>query len=118
MFYKCGPSPDAWWGMLMTSDDGGATWGVPRRLPEGIIGPVKNKPVELADGTIVCPSSTENDGWRLHLETTNDLGRTWTRIGPLNDGRRKGAIQPSMLFHRDGRWQMLARDRRRKGNVW
>jgi len=118
LFYKCGPSPDAWWGMQMTSDDGGATWTEPRRLPEGIIGPVKNKPVELADGTLVCPSSTEHDGWRLHLETTKDLGRTWTRTGPLNDGAKKGAIQPSLLFHGDGRWQLLARDRRRKGNVW
>jgi len=140
LFFKVGPSPSAWWGMLMTSIDGGATWSEPRRLPEDILGPVKNKPVELADGTIVCPSSTEHDGWRLHLELTRDLGRTWARIGPLNDGVEKGAIQPSLLFHPskragssstpagaspslgDGdappRWQMLARDKRRVGNVW
>lgn len=118
LFYKCGPAPDAWWGMLTTSDDGGKTWSQPRRLPEGIIGPVKNKPIELADGTLICPSSTEDHGWRLHLEWTRDFGRAWTRTGPLNDGAEKGAIQPSLLFHRDGRWQMLARDRRRKGNVW
>jgi predicted neuraminidase len=118
LFYKCGPDPSRWWGMLMTSTDGGQRWSMPRRLPEGILGPVKNKPVELADGTIVCPSSTEHDGWRLHLETTRDLGRSWTRIGPLNDGQSKGAIQPSILFHRDGRWQLLARDRRRVGYIW
>lgn len=118
LFYKCGPSPSQWWGLLMTSDDGGATWSTPRRLPEGILGPVKNKPVQIEEGTIVCPSSTEDDGWRLHLETTDDLGTTWTRIGPLNDGKTKGAIQPSILFHMDGRWQMLARDKRRVGNVW
>jgi predicted neuraminidase len=79
---------------------------------------VKNKPIELADGTLVCPSSTEDQGWQLHLEWTTDLGRTWTRTGPLNDGVETGAIQPSLLFHRDGRWQLLARDQRRKGNVW
>jgi len=118
LFYKCGPQPSAWWGMLTTSADGGATWTEPRRLPEGIIGPVKNKPVQLADGTIVCPSSTEDQGWQLHLETTRDLGRSWSRTGPLNDGIEQGAIQPSLLFHKDGRWQMLARDRHRKGNVW
>jgi predicted neuraminidase len=118
LFYKCGPEPSAWWGMLTTSTDGGASWSEPRRLPEGIIGPVKNKPVQLADGTIICPSSTEDHGWRLHLDTTRDLGRTWSRIGPLNDGIEQGAIQPSLLFYQDGRWQMLARDRRRKGNVW
>src|SRR3990172_9497253 len=104
--------------MLTTSADDGASWAVPRRLPEGIIGPVKNKPVQLADGTLVCPSSTEDTGWRLHLEMTSDLGATWTRTEPLNDGIRKGAIQPSILFHPDGRWQILARDRRRMGNVW
>lgn len=118
LFYKCGPEPNAWWGMLTTSTDGGTTWSEPRRLPEGIIGPVKNKPIQLADGTIICPSSTEDHGWRLHLDTTSDLGQTWSQIGPLNDGVERGAIQPSLLFHQDGRWQMLARDRRRKGNVW
>jgi predicted neuraminidase len=118
LFYKCGPDPDAWWGMLTTSTDGGVTWSEPRRLPEGIIGPVKNKPIQLADGTLICPSSTEDHGWRLHLDVTRDLGRTWTHVGPLNDGVEKGAIQPSLLFHKDGRWQMLARDHHRTGNVW
>jgi len=118
LFYKCGPEPNAWWGMLTTSTDGGTTWSEPRRLPEGVVGPVKNKPIQLADGTIICPSSTEDHGWRLHLDTTSDHGRTWSQIGPLNDGVERGAIQPSLLFHQDGRWQMLARDSRRKGNVW
>lgn len=118
LFYKCGPEPKAWWGMFMTSIDGGATWSAPRRLPDGIIGPVKNKPIQLADGMIICPSSTEDHGWRLHLERTTDLGQTWSRSAPLNDGEAKGAIQPSILLHEDGRWQLLARDRRRVGNVW
>ncbi len=118
LFYKVGPSPDAWWGMMMKSADNGATWSSARRLPDGIIGPVKNKPVQLSDGTLVCPSSTEDNGWRLHLERTTDLGETWTKSRPLNDGRRQGAIQPSILFHADGRWQIVARDQRGKGNVW
>src|SRR5438477_481095 len=32
LFYKVGPSPSAWWGMLMTSDDLGKTWSKARRL--------------------------------------------------------------------------------------
>ena len=36
LFYKVGPSPSKWWGMLITSDDGGKTWSAPKRLPEGI----------------------------------------------------------------------------------
>lgn len=98
LFYKCGPDPDAWWGMLTTSTDHGKTWSPPRRLPEGIDGPVKNKPVQLPNGDLLCASSTENDGWRVHFERTSDFGQTWTRTGPLNDGRPIEAIQPSILF--------------------
>ena len=118
LFYKVGPSPDTWWGMLTTSSDGGVTWSEPRKLPEGVIGPVKNKPVQLDDGTLLCPSSTEHEGWRLHLEFTPDLGETWRLSPPLNDGRTKGAIQPAILFHANGDWQILARDRRRVGTLW
>jgi predicted neuraminidase len=97
LFYKVGPDPAKWWGQLMPSHDAGATWSEPRRLPEGIDGPVKNKPLQLPDGSILCPSSTEDAGWRVHFERTADLGKTWTRIGPANDGKTIAAIQPSLL---------------------
>lgn len=109
LFYKCGPSPDTWWGMLTSSGDGGKTWDQPRRLPEGIIGPVKNKPVMLPDGRLLCGSSTEDQGWRVHFEVTSDLGRTWTRTGPINDGKAIGAIQPSILTHPGGKLQAIGR---------
>ena len=98
LFYKVGPKPDAWWGMLITSDDVGRTWSKPRRLPDGMIGPVKNKPVLLPGGTLLCGSSTEHDGWKVHMETTADLGRTWARTPALNDGRQLRAIQPTILI--------------------
>ena len=105
LFYKVGPSPQTWWGMVRTSTDGGRTWSEARRLPDGILGPIKNKPVQLADGTIVSPTSTETDEersrWRVHFERSSDGGRTWTATGPLNDGLTMAAIQPSILF-RDG----------------
>jgi predicted neuraminidase len=111
LFYKCGPSPREWWGMLTCSHDGGRVWTPPCRLPEGIDGPIKNKPIRLADGTLLCGSSTEFDGWRVHFEKTSDLGKTWTRIGPINDGKEFGAIQPTLLIHPDGRLQTLCRSR-------
>ncbi len=111
LFYKVGPDPQTWWGMLTTSNDGGKTWDQPRRLPEGIDGPVKNKPIQLADGDILCGSSTEYDGWRVHFERTSDLGKTWKRIGPINDGTEFNAIQPSILTYPDGRMQILCRSR-------
>ena len=111
LFYKVGPDPDRWWGMLRTSEDAGRTWSAARRLPDGILGPIKNKPVTLADGTLLCPSSSEGDGWRIHMELTRDLGITWDKTPPLNDGKKFGAIQPAILFHPGGRLQALSRSR-------
>lgn len=100
--------------MLITSTDSGKTWSKPRKLPEGILGPIKNKPVQLPDGTLLCPSSTEHAGWRIHLERTADLGLTWTKTQPLNDGKEFGAIQPAILFHREGKMQLLCRSKQKK----
>lgn len=116
LFYKVGPSPSSWWGMLMMSEDQGKTWSVPRRLPEDIYGPVKNKPVQLPNGDILCGTSTEDQGWRVHFEITSDLGATWTRTPALNNGRKIAAIQPSILFHPDARLQALGRSR--QGALW
>jgi predicted neuraminidase len=120
LFYKVGPSPSTWWGMLTTSDDGGKTWSKPRRLPDGILGPIKNKPVQLANGDILCPSSTEGEaGWRVHFERTSDLGRTWKSTPPVNDGKEISAIQPSILFYPGSRLQTLGRTKQGKiFEVW
>ena len=108
LFYKVGPSPSAWWGMLKTSGDNGKTWSEGTRLPKNILGPVKNKPVLLENGELICPSSTENDGWRVHMEFTSDNGTTWERTAALND-KSVGAIQPAVLTHKGGKIQMLCR---------
>ena len=102
LFYKVGPKPAEWWGMMETSTDDGKTWSKPVRLPAGILGPIKNKPVQLANGDILCGSSTEGDGWKVHFERTSDFGQTWTATPPVNDGKSIGAIQPSILFLKDG----------------
>ena len=111
LFYKVGPNPSRWRGMMMTSDDAGKTWSAPKKLPDGLLGPIKDKPVQLPDGTLLCPSSTEHAGWRIHLERTSDLGATWTKTEPLNDGKQFGAIQPTILFHPQDRLQILCRTR-------
>ena len=113
LFYKVGPTPRDWWGMLMTSTDKGETWSQPRRLPEDILGPVKNKPIALAGGDLLCPSSSEHDGWRVHFERTPDLGATWSLIGPVNDGVRLSAIQPTLLRYPGGRLQALCRSKQK-----
>ncbi len=114
LFYKVGPNPRQWWGMLITSNDGGETWSKPKKLGKGpfdhLLGPIKNKPVQLEDGTILCPSSSETpDKWRVHFEMSKDNGQTWQVVGPINDGKEFDAIQPSVLFHPGGKMQVLCR---------
>jgi predicted neuraminidase len=111
LFYKVGPSPSEWWGMLTTSDDRGTSWSTPVRLPDGILGPVKDKPVQLEDGTLLCPSSTEENGWQIHFEWTEDLGKTWQRSESVKDDKGLGAIQPTILVHSEGVLQLLCRTR-------
>ena len=114
LFYKVGPSPSQWWGMLIKSGDHGKTWGKPEKLPEGYIGPVKNKPVLLKDSTLLAPSSTEGSGgWRVHFEYTKDFGKTWKKTDPINDGKSTGIIQPSVLTYPDGSLQALCRSQNR-----
>ena len=110
LFYKVGPSPSTWWGMLTQSDDAGKTWSEPRRLPDNIVGPIKNKPILLDDGRLLCPSSTEDKGWRVHMEWTSDAGKTWDRTDALCDGRTQQGIQPTILQH-GKRLQILCRNR-------
>jgi alpha-L-rhamnosidase len=100
--------------MLLRSEDQGRSWSKPERLPEGILGPIRAKPLELPDGTLLAGSSTEHDGWRLHFERTTDLGRTWASTGPIHDGRTFAAIQPAFLAHPGGHIQALARSRQNR----
>lgn len=113
LFYKIGPSPAKWKGWLKTSSDNGLSWSDAKALPEGYIGPVKNKPVLLSNGNLFCPTSTEGSGWKLHFEVTPDFGKTWRIVGPINDGKTFNAIQPSILNHGKGKLQILARSRDR-----
>lgn len=140
LFYKIGLKVSDWTGWLVRSRDGGKTWSKREPLPQGFLGPIKNKP-EYINGRIICPSSTEGSkGWRVHFEISDDKGKTWKMVGPLDAelsvptaNRKKGtvqtddaeageaiqgegakpiyAIQPSILKHKDGRLQVLCRTR-------
>ncbi|TWU16273.1 exo-alpha-sialidase [Allorhodopirellula heiligendammensis] len=116
LFYKVGPNPRQWWGEMMVSYDRGRTFVERQRLPEGIAGPIRCKPVLLADGkTLLCGSSSEHDGWRVHFEeiqlTDGEINDRWRRTEPINDGKTFSAIQPTILEHPDGRLQVLCRTR-------
>jgi len=115
LFYKAGPNPRDWWGMYKTSADQGKTWSDAVRLPDGILGPIKNKPIQLIDGTILSPSSTETGGnWKVHIERSSDQGKSWQKI-PVDPETEFEVIQPSILTYPNGQLQILCRSK--QGNV-
>lgn len=122
LFYKAGPSPQEWWGLVRRSDDNGATWSAETRLPDGILGPIRSKPVLLPDTTLLAGSSTEHDGWVVHMERLRNPGSnnmwsldyladatSWEVVHDLNDPEEFGAIQPTILVHSPNRIQILCR---------
>lgn len=125
LFYKVGPSPREWWGEVRTSADAGGTWSDAVKLPAGILGPIRAKPVELPGGEMLAGSSTEHAGWVVHMErlvppasmrgawTLADLASAgaWRKTGPLDDPAELAAIQPTILVHSPVRLQVLCRSR-------
>ena len=118
-FYKVGPSPGTWWGERKPGTEGGKTWSAAERLPKGIFGPIKNKPVQLANGDILCPTSNETDtkpsAWAIYFERTSDLGKTWRRTELLHAGLKLSAIKPSTPFLGGNKLQAVGRPRPRNG---
>jgi len=111
LFYKIGKNPREWFGMMKTSSDKGKSWSQPIRLPDEMLGPVKNKPVELPGNRLLCPSSIETDSrWSVHMELFDMNTGTWTKI-PVEAGTSFEVIQPTILKHSSNRYQILCRSK-------
>jgi alpha-L-rhamnosidase len=115
LFYKIGPYVQGWTGWMKRSSDFGRTWSKAEALPDGILGPIRNQPY-LADGLLICPSSTEKGGWKVHFEFTRDNGRTWSKGPDLNDANPISGIQPAILRHNASTLQALCRSQNRTIN--
>ncbi len=111
LFWREGPSPRRWWSLVAISHDAGRTWTPPRRLPRGFLGPIKNRPLPLADGGLLCPSSSEHLGWRCHIEHADGALRTWRHVATLNGPWPWVANQPALARLHDGRVLALCRTR-------
>lgn len=110
LFYREGPNPSRWWSLMKTSEDNGRSWSKSKRLPTGMMGPIKNKPVEIGDW-LLAGSSVENDGWRVYIERSRRplVDQSWSKSQPLNRSIDFGAIQPTILPWPDGNVQVLCR---------
>lgn len=128
LFFKIGSCVADWTGWLTKSRDGGKTWSKREPLPEGFLGPIKNKPLLLGD-RLLCPSSTEKDGWRIHFEILDLKTGQWHKVGPIKgaqalttmDMNKPDAqpqeimcIQPALLQMADGSIKALCRTKNGK----
>ncbi len=113
LYYKAGPDPRTWTGLIIRSNDGGYSWSEYEFLPAGILGPIKNKPYQLEDGTLICGSSVEAwQVWGCHCEITEDGGRSWRVTPPINlRDNLNGLIQPTIFRSSPRQLRMMMRSR-------
>jgi len=135
LYYKFGPSPMTWTAGRRRSGDDGATWSAIEHLPAGLYGPIKNKPLLLADGTIVSGTSVESyRSWSCWVERSSDNARSWSKHGPIiaagappaseaavagseAGGRTHGIIQPAIVPLGGARLRMFVRSTRNIGRI-
>jgi alpha-L-fucosidase len=111
LFYKVGKNPREWFGRMKSSPDEGCSWTEPVELPAGIIGPVKNKPVELPDGKLLCPSSTENEkDWKVQMELFDPRAKNW-HVTKVDQESPFQVIQPAILVLNDSTYRILCRSK-------
>jgi len=125
LYYKFGPTITGWTGGRRWSSDDGKTWSPVEHLPAGILGPIKDKPLVLSDGTIVSGSSVESyEAWAVWIERSVDNARTWTKVGPLTVprsgvglGKTSGIIQPAVVDLGGGHLRFYARSTEDIGRI-
>jgi len=116
LFYKAGKHPSIWEGYVKRSENGGKTWEhQAEKLPRNVIGPAKNKILEVNSRLWLAPSSREanaKDGsrnWKLIIERSLDGGKTWDAEENVEIPFDGNAIQPSLWRGDDGYLRMVAR---------
>ena len=116
LFYKIGPTVPQWKTFFTVTRDGGSTWSTPKELIEGDEsdgrGPVKNKPIRIANNIILAPASTERGMWRCFVDRFD--GGKWEKahipVSPEAESTLH-MIQPSLWEDKLGEIHALMRTR-------
>src|SRR5580698_7464400 len=102
-WYKAGPKPETWTGFVRTSTDDGKTWSKPEMMPAGFWGPVRAKPIQLKNGTILAGTSLESyRNWTPYVDRSTDDGKSWKRSNAFNVPTKFGQIQPTLFETKEG----------------
>jgi len=133
LFYKVGRILSDWYTKIKISEDNGETWSKSVELvpgDRGGRGPVRNKVIQLADGTLLAPGSTEKGIWKAFADVSTDGGNTWQKSNEIsipdlnyNDEKKvdsdipvtdqsfkgRGVIQPTLWESDSGKVHMLLR---------
>jgi predicted neuraminidase len=110
LIYSVGRENSPWTPYLRWSEDAGESWSAPTPLPAGIRGPDRNRPIALASGEWLHPSTGgERRGRWAHVEFSDAQLKMWRRLPAVPDPRNLEAIQPTLLDHGGNRIQMLCR---------
>jgi predicted neuraminidase len=135
LYFKVGIYPKRWrtYVCVGSLEAGGPRWSEARELVPGDVGgrgPVKNKPIRLAEGVFLCGASLENDaGWDCFAERSHD-GLVWeaSPLVPRDESiPGRGIIQPTLWEISPSHVAMLCRsnagclvrsDSRDAGRTW
>ncbi len=136
-YYKYGNHPTTWSAARKYSDDHGVTWSKTEYLPAGLYGPIRAKPLVLANGVVVSGTSVESyHNWAVWVERSTDHGKTFQKIGPITVpdntaqletdkgsaddfdwNKTHGIIQPSIVTLSKKHLRLYARSTARTGRI-
>ncbi len=117
LFFKVGMKI-AYWKTYFSLSQDGLSWSTPSELVPGDTsggrGPVKNKLLQMRDGRLLAPASSEqNSDWRVFIDISDNGGDTWRRTEFIDRPERYGKavrmIQPTLWEDSDGAVHALMR---------
>ena len=100
LFFKVGNIIAQWSTYICYSSDGGESWSEPVLLVEGDIGgrgPVRNPPIRLKSGRILCPASSEQGEWHSFVDISDDNLKTLEKSADIYASRELSTSGKSVL---------------------